>query len=428
MRPGEAFVTRFSGVTPGAAPTLNQQGTVGSIIDLRSPGQPPRGQHWIDEPQRRPVTAAEVGQVFGVALDDANPPNIYLSASSAFGLHREAGGQWMPGMWGQAGPGGIYRLDAAAGYRPRPFATVSLQGRQNGGPALGNIAFDRWNKQLYASDLETGMIHRIGPDGRDLGTYDHGTQARQNFTDGQTGQPASLPPIAFEPAARSPDCGSRNVETSPECWGFAASGRRVWGLGVTRLGTQEVRLFYAVWSSPAFGQDVAWRNGGEEDKRNSVWSIRMLPDGGFDPSSARREFVLPDFFVNPKDIARAGYSQPVSDIAFPVCATRPVMLVAERGGIRNLGRSAENPLQCRTRHARSVMNWIRAASGERSAVMTSGFTSGRRKANPICGRIAPAALPSALTIRSKARLSPADRTSMSGCPVMPSARRRGAAT
>jgi hypothetical protein len=167
LQPGEAFVTRFSGTTPGAgeqAASIDLNGVVGSIIDLRAPGQPAHGTHWINEPQRSPVTAKDVGQVFGVALDDASPPNIYLSATSAFGLHLTPGTQqWMAGMWGAGGgPGAIYRLDAANNYRPRLFANITLDGtRHNTGAALGNLAFDRVNKQLFVSDLETGMIHRI---------------------------------------------------------------------------------------------------------------------------------------------------------------------------------------------------------------------------------------------------------------------------
>ena len=60
-------------------------------------------------------------------------------------------------------PGTIYKLDAQSGYQPRPFANVTLNGRPNSGAALGNIAYDRWNRQLFVSDLETGMIHRIRP-------------------------------------------------------------------------------------------------------------------------------------------------------------------------------------------------------------------------------------------------------------------------
>ena len=70
--------------------------------------------------------------------------------------------------------------------------------------------------------------------------------------------------------------------------------------------------------------------------------MRLGADGSFDASGVRREFVLPDFFSNPQDIARAGYSRPVSDITFPACSGRPIMLVAERGGLRNLGLGREN--------------------------------------------------------------------------------------
>ena len=353
LQPGEAFVTRFSGATAqpatGAAsmPSIDVNGIVGSIIDIRSPAQPPNGEHWMDEPQRSPVTAGEIGQVFGVVLDDQAPPNIYLSATAAFGLHLMPGSQqWMNGMWGRGGgPGTIYRLDAATGYRPRIFTHVTLAGRPNSGAALGNMAFDRLNKQIFVSDLETGMIHRIrAGDGADLGAYDHGTQGRSQFLDVGSKQQQSLPPIAFDPGSRAliGDCPSGAFESSPECWNLAASGRRVWGVGVRRDPQRgDARLYYGVWSSPAFGQ-TAWNAATEEDKRNAVWSVRLGPGGAFDPSDVRREFLLPDFFVKPEDVARAGYSQPVSDITFSECGQRPIMLVSERGGMRNLGLAAEN--------------------------------------------------------------------------------------
>jgi hypothetical protein len=283
IQPGEGYVTRFSGNRPGAdGPVIDTNGTVGSIIDVRAPRMPPLGQHWVDEPQRRPATAGEVGQVFGVALDDANSPNIYLTATSAFGLHR-AGNDWMPGMWGRGGgPGTVYRLDASTGYQPRVFANVTLNGRPNTGAALGNIAYDRINKQLFVSDMETGMIHRVrAADGADLGYYDHGTQGRVGFVNAENGERASLPPIAFNPASRAriDDCGAR-FDTSPQCWNFAAGGRRVWGLGVRHdVMKKETRLFYAVWSSPAFGQAAGWNQASDDDKRNTVWSIRLTTNG-----------------------------------------------------------------------------------------------------------------------------------------------------
>ena len=347
LQPGEAYVTRFSGFLYGAAgPIIDLNGTVGSILDVRAPGQAPQGTHWLYEPQRSPVTAGQVGQVFGVVLDDANPPNVYLAATSAFGLHRTPDNtQWMPGMWGQGGgPGTLYRLDAATGYQSRPFAQITLNGRPNSGPALGNIAYDRFNKQLFVTDLETGMIHRLrASDGADLGFYDHGMQGRRGFFDAESNQPSSLGPIGFEPnsRARIGNCEGRFDQT-PQCWNIALSGRRVWGVGVHRNPARnEVRLYYSVWSSPAF-DDPGWQSAQDDDKRNAVWSIRLGADGDF-AGDVRREFILPDFFAKPDDIARAGFSQPVSDISFATCGPRPVMLLAERGGIRNLGLSAENP-------------------------------------------------------------------------------------
>src|SRR5262245_4277188 len=354
LQPGEAVVTRFSGtaVVPGPAgdvTMINPQGTSASIIDVRSPGRPPQGDHWLNEPQRLPITAAQVGQVFGVAIGGENAPDIYLAATSAFGLHRlPDNSQWMDGMWGAGGgPGTIYKLDAQSGYQPRPFANVTLNGRQNTGAALGNIAYDRFNQQLFVSDLETGMIHRIRPsDGQDLGFYDHGTQGRANFIDAESKQQKSLPPIAFNTSsqARITDCPSGQFQLSPECWNIAPNGRRVWGLGVGRVAAGgEIRLYYSVASSPDLGEAQSWNALGEDEKRNTVWSVRIAPGGAFDTSSVRREFILPDFFFSPQDVTRAGLSRPVSDISFPQCTDRPLMLVAERGGLRNLGLDNEYP-------------------------------------------------------------------------------------
>ena len=346
LRPGEAVVTRFSGVGPGGpqGATINTNGPVAVIIGVGAPQEPPQGQHWLNKPIRTTVTAGQVGQVFGVTIDDQNPPNIYLTATAAFGLHMDQSG-WMPGMWGQGGgPGTVWRLDAASGYRnARPFADLRPNGRPNSAAALGNIAYDRTNRQFFVTDMETGLIHRIGPDGREGGTFDHGTDGRQRFTDAESRQSGSLPPIPFDLAStpRYQDCPGQ-FERTPACWNIAPSGRRVWGIGVRRdpMG-QGARLYYGVWSGPDFG-NAGWAQLSDEEKRNSVWSVRLGPGGQFDSSDVRREFVMPDFFNAPQDIERAGFSQPVSDIAFSECGERPVMLVSERGGMRNLGLTSEN--------------------------------------------------------------------------------------
>jgi len=345
IRPGESFVTRFSGTTgTGAAAAIDTNGTVGSIIDLRAPGQPPQGQHWLNEPQRNPVTAAQVGQIFGVTLDDEEAPNIYVTATSAFGLHRNAAGNgWMNGMWGEGGgPGTVYRLSPQNDYKPEVFATVTLDGRENTGAALGNIAYDRWNKQLFVSDLETGMIHRIiVADGSDQGHFDHGSTARASFFDAEAGAEASLPVVAFDASssAQTSSCIAGDFDNNPDCWNVADFRRRVWGLGVRQdPESAEVRLYYAVWSSDGLGNS-AFAGADENDKKNSIWSIALKEDGSFEATSVVREFFLPEFFASPP---QAGKSHPVTDIAFPQCIDQNVMIVSERGGLLNLGLDAEN--------------------------------------------------------------------------------------
>jgi uncharacterized repeat protein (TIGR01451 family) len=371
MQAGEAFLTRFSGTkleVDGSQrrTVIDLDGTVGGIIDLRSPRAAPQGQHWPNVTQRAAVTARQVGQVFGIAIDDASPPNIYLAATAAFGLHRRSdNSDWLAGMWGAGGgPGTVYRLNAQNGYVPEVFAEIKIGGRANSGVALGNIAFDPWNRQLYVSDLETGMIHRLSvSDGADLGHYDHGIDGRTAFTDAVTGDTNSLPFVAFNPKglARTDDCPAGEFATHPQCWNYADFRRRVWGLAVRRdPASGTVRLYYALWSSQGFS-NPAFAAADRDDTRNSVWSVRIDEEGAFDVSDVRREFFIPQFFVEEADIARAGASHPVADIAFPKTVEQSVMLLAERGGARNLGLDARTPFAYP--HEARVLRYVLAVEG-----------------------------------------------------------------
>ncbi len=344
LKPGEAFVTRFSGTQgEGSGARIDQDGTVGSIVDLRAPSQAPAGQHWLNEPQRAPVTARQVGQVFGVAIETGSKPHIYLTATSAFGLHLSDGRNWMPGMWGEGGgPGTVYRLDADKNYAPEVFATITLDGRRNTGAALGNVAFDPVNRQLFVSDLETGMIHRLSAaDGKELGRYDHGVSGRPNFYDSATGASGALPAVPFDAssAARISDCPGGDFARTPACWNVADFRRRVWGLGVRQDPvTGEVRLYYSLWSNEALGSE-GFEGADADERRNAIWSVGLKEDGGFDTSTVVREFFLPDFANDRND---GGNSSPVSDISFPKCSDQNVMLLSERGGLVNLSLGVEN--------------------------------------------------------------------------------------
>ena len=78
LLPGEAVATCFSGATPS--------GDVVAVLDIRAPAtngaiidknwNPPRGAHW---------TISDLGtQVFGIALDDAPVPRIYVTSTTTY--------------------------------------------------------------------------------------------------------------------------------------------------------------------------------------------------------------------------------------------------------------------------------------------------------------------------------------------------------
>ena len=333
---GESFVTRFSGTRTDTGSNgqpvevIDENGVSGSIIDIRRPGQKPLGQHWRDEPQRVPAFARDVGQVFGIAFDDAKPANIYISATAAFGLHRnDDNSDWMFGMWGAGGgPGTVYKLNAQNNYQPEIFAQITLSGRENTGAALGNIAFDRVSRQLFVSDLETGMIHRLDVEtGQENGVFDHGIDGRGNFVDVTTGASLSLPGEPFSPASQAQifACPT-DFSTTPSCWNISSAKRRVWGLGVETGADGSVRLYYASWGD---------LNAVGADKVNWIWSVGITADGDFDAGDVRREIKLPVL-----DTANGKVLAAPSDMAF---SGQGVLLVAERGGMRHLKGDPESP-------------------------------------------------------------------------------------
>ncbi|MFZ0846498.1 MAG: DUF5979 domain-containing protein [Pseudolabrys sp.] len=313
LKLGDAVVTGFSGtIAPDPAKPLprnksevdltfiNPDGPSVRIVDVGKPGYVWDGR-LFQAPKTLDVFAKDVGQVFGVALDDAERPNIYVAATSVFGLnivkrgpdgHPERmkkggpGAGWMKGQFGldlQGGPGGIYKIDGRTGVATL-FANVTLDGVPNPGPGLGNLAYDAAHKQLFVSDLYTGMIHRFDLDGKELSRYDHGVT-------GLTA--AKLAPVAFDQKNRPNIANARFDSDKPDTWGFAPAARRVWGLAV-----HDGRLYYSVVSGP------------------QIWSVGIARDGSF-AADPRWELDVP---------AQAG-PLPISDIAF---SNKGAMILAQR--------------------------------------------------------------------------------------------------
>lgn len=284
LQPGNAVVTGFSGalppgeipvgVDPGEQTTIDLNGPSARVVDLgQIAGRPPAP--FVPAPKPFTVTAAQVGQVFGVALDNAIPPNIYLAASSSYGLpvatvdaqgvatHVRRGGpgvRFMPGLWGPegrgGGPGSIWKVDGASG-------AVSLFANVGSGAvaSLGALAYDPSSNGLFVSDRGTGLVHRFDMTGIERGVYDHGG----------TGRPAAgLSPVPLGGAGGGPDITAQAFDSEdPSTWGYAPFERRVFGLAV-----HAGRLFYAV-------------AGGLQ-----IWSVGLGLDGTV-AADARVEVDLP---------------------------------------------------------------------------------------------------------------------------------------
>jgi hypothetical protein len=270
---GNAALTGFSGIqppvqiAPGVDPNqktfIDLNGPALRVVDLQHMGGPTAAQ-LVGAPKPFTFSAEQLGQVFGVALDDNSPPNIYAAASSAYGLpiiapgpdgqplHIPAGAPnatFMPGLWGpQGGPGSIWKIDGVTGAVSL-FANVATNGRGNSGAALGGLVYDPDSKSLYVADRESGLIHRFWLNGRDLGTYDHGV----------TGRAAQgLPPEPWTSQQPINIASPQFDSAQPATWNYAAHERRIFGLAV-----HDRRLYYAVADSL------------------QIWSVGLNADGSF---------------------------------------------------------------------------------------------------------------------------------------------------
>jgi hypothetical protein len=295
IRRGDAVVTGYSGtktdkdvpadVHPLDRTFIDLGGTSAQVFDLSVLGTGPRGQV-SDVPSKLQIKAADVGQVFGVTLDDGKDvdgkdtgaANAYLTSTSMFGLYlvaKSAAGKvervlkgssdaaWMPGQFGfdKGGtPGAIWKVDGRTGAVSL-FANIKVYGDDNSGAGLGNITFDPKSRLLFVTDLEAGMIHSMTLDGKEKDVFDHGVFGRKA---------QGLDPIEFDPSRRmdikSPSFNSED----PATWGYADARRRVFGIAVNAG-----RLYYSVAEGP------------------SVWSISVDGDGDFS-GDARIELEVKD--------------------------------------------------------------------------------------------------------------------------------------
>ena len=292
------------GIAPGVDPISktvpDPDGVTLRVYGVDTVGRPMAGQ-LLNPSVALEFKAKDLGHVFGLAFDNApstetSTPGLYAAATSAFGLtiagsdkdgdglpdrlkKGAPGAKFVEGQFGpgpEAGPGSIWKIDRATGAVSL-FTNLAIGGLKNSGTGIGGLGIDPASRTLYASDLDTGLIHRlsIAGKGRDLGQFDHGVSGR---------------PARGKPAFK--DDGERMDITSPEfdpgkaaTWHFTPVERRVDGLAV-----HGGRLYYAVAEGPqiwsvgleadgAFKADARFETGVESEKAYPVTSIAFDRDG-----------------------------------------------------------------------------------------------------------------------------------------------------
>ncbi len=256
-----------------------------SVIDMN--GTPaPVGTHWKapqfhNEYTGNPAADAwnrnNLGYLFGVCFDAAQPPNIYCAATSVYGNPFFAAG----------GPGGVYKINGLTG-------TVStLMSLPNSGAALGDICYNPWpqntyGKQLYVSNFADGKIYRYNLNGVQLGT-------------------------AYDP-----------FPSTTNTAGYVQLGERVWALQV--FNARE--LYFSVWlrdhGRPTTPWPTSWGPQGNNIVNNAIFKVWIDPvSGTIDPNNIGPTLVK----VIPY-LPNETHSNPVSDIAYSRDNKR--MLVTEK--------------------------------------------------------------------------------------------------
>jgi hypothetical protein len=312
IQAGDLAVTGFSGTTlvtdklpPGVDPVdrtfIDVSGPSLRIFDASSLNGAPARQ-LLNAPVRLNVPAKDIGQVFALAFDPGSngaAPQLFVAATSAFGLRIVGAGRapdgkpvrlkegapdasFMDGQFGalsSSSPGAIYKIDGATGA-VTSIADTAFSGTLNNGPGIGGLAYDPATRSLYASDLDSGLIHRFGLDynAADLAQYDHGVAGRR-----------------AKGLETVPDDGKRLDITSsdfkaddPSTWGFTQPQRRVDALAV-----HDGRLYYAVAEGPQIWS-VGLRGGAFADDARlevAVKAEKPFPITGIEFDSSGRMFI-----------------------------------------------------------------------------------------------------------------------------------------
>ncbi len=163
--------TAQCGTTVVTCYARNGSEPIGAIIDTRLNASAPRGDDWggtVNMNHPANWIPDSIGQVFGIAID--RNENIYLASSDIYAYAGiSIGGFGSSNATGPFPSGQIFKSEPPL-YLARPFINLINTGDALNG--IGNIVYDKWNNQLFATNLEDGKIYRIRMDGTTAETYD----------------------------------------------------------------------------------------------------------------------------------------------------------------------------------------------------------------------------------------------------------------
>jgi hypothetical protein len=308
-------VTCFSGIDASLKVQLDMP--VVAVIDTRSPEtKATAGINWcadmyhndaVGQPTAHYWHARNLGQVFGVALDDSKPPNIYVAASTVYGDSSTG----VTPTFGSAGGGGVYRLEGqtngpkTAGdisvYASLPNVPAGLPA--DSGPGLGNLAFMRaadGSAHLYVTNFNDGGIYNLDASGAVATCIEVYYHDEQGLT-----APGPCPAVAA------------NAGFIP-----LTSGKRLWAVRPFR----QDRLYYSVW----------WEDRDRRDPthRNEVWSVGLDAGGKFVVSPTAKPVNAIPSGIPEYDISftstKVLTTMPVSDIRFSSDGPTARMMLAQR--------------------------------------------------------------------------------------------------
>lgn len=265
---------------------------VGVLYNVSNTSTAPIGNDWTGVSSIHPSmwTKSQIGDVFGICFDGSN--NVYLAATDVYNLHGS-----LPCISGIAGDAGIYVTNMSLPNSTSIFVkTINSNSLNpvNGnyipntggtGNGIGNIAYDKFNNQFFASNLEDGRIYRISDSGNLLSSYD---------------------PY------------NNDVPSN----GICPNGESNWGVAINKDPiSNQVKLYFA-------------RSKNLTSNPKQIWSIELQPSGEF--SGTQLPTGTNIFIDSPSEILEIdnipGSQNIITDIEFSQTGN---MIIAERGSPHN---------------------------------------------------------------------------------------------